>query len=63
MFLPLRAQARLDLALVEVGLGGRLDATNAWDGGVAVLTNVGLDHVDAAGADDRGDRAREGRRS
>jgi len=39
------ARSRLDLALVEVGLGGRLDATNAWDGGVAVLTNVGLDHV------------------
>lgn len=43
------AQARLDLALVEVGLGGRLDATNAWDGGVAVLTNVGLDHMDRLG--------------
>jgi hypothetical protein len=27
-----------------VGLGGRLDATHAWDGGVAVVTNVGLDH-------------------
>jgi dihydrofolate synthase/folylpolyglutamate synthase len=39
------ARSRLDLALVEVGLGGRLDATNAWDGGVAVLTNVGLDHM------------------
>ena len=39
----------LDVALVEVGLGGRLDATNAWDGGVAVLTNVGLDHVDRLG--------------
>jgi dihydrofolate synthase/folylpolyglutamate synthase len=39
------SRASLDLALVEVGLGGRLDATNAWDGGVAVLTNVGLDHV------------------
>jgi dihydrofolate synthase / folylpolyglutamate synthase len=39
------ARSGLDLALVEVGLGGRLDATNAWDGGVAVLTNVGLDHT------------------
>jgi dihydrofolate synthase/folylpolyglutamate synthase len=39
------AHARLDLALVEVGLGGRLDATNAWDGGVAALTNVALDHT------------------
>ena len=43
------AEARLDLALVEVGLGGRLDATHAWDGGVAVLTNVDLDHTDRLG--------------
>lgn len=43
------ADARLDLALVEVGLGGRLDATNAWDGGVAALTNVALDHTDRLG--------------
>jgi dihydrofolate synthase/folylpolyglutamate synthase len=43
------ADAGLDLALVEVGLGGRLDATNAWDGGVAALTNVGLDHMDRLG--------------
>src|SRR5205814_2748185 len=32
-------------ALVEVGLGGRLDATHAWDGGVAAITNVALDHM------------------
>lgn len=32
------------VAIVEVGLGGRLDATHAWGGGVAVVTNVGLDH-------------------
>ncbi len=43
------AVSRLDLALVEVGLGGRLDATNAWDGGVAVLTNVALDHTEYLG--------------
>jgi dihydrofolate synthase/folylpolyglutamate synthase len=43
------AEAGLDVALVEVGLGGRLDATHAWDGGVAVLTNVGLDHTDRLG--------------
>jgi dihydrofolate synthase / folylpolyglutamate synthase len=35
----------VDLALVEVGLGGRLDATHAWDGGVAAITNVDLDHT------------------
>jgi dihydrofolate synthase / folylpolyglutamate synthase len=39
----------VDVALVEVGLGGRLDATNAWDGGVAVLTNVDLDHTELLG--------------
>ncbi len=38
-----------DVVLVEVGLGGRLDATHAWDGGVAVVTNVGLDHTDRLG--------------
>jgi len=43
------ADAGLDLALVEVGLGGRLDATNAWDGGVAALTNVALDHTELLG--------------
>ena len=43
------AESDLDLALVEVGLGGRLDATHAWDGGVAVVTNVDLDHTDRLG--------------
>jgi len=43
------ASAELDVALVEVGLGGRLDATHAWDGGVAVVTNVSLDHMDRLG--------------
>ncbi|HET7636287.1 MAG TPA: Mur ligase family protein [Candidatus Limnocylindria bacterium] len=38
------ARAGIDLALVEVGLGGRLDATNVIDLGVAVITNVQLDH-------------------
>lgn len=33
-----------DLVVCEVGLGGRLDATNVWDGGVAVLTSISLDH-------------------
>jgi len=44
------AEEHVDLALVEVGLGGRLDATNTWDGGVAVITNVDLDHMDRLGA-------------
>jgi dihydrofolate synthase/folylpolyglutamate synthase len=44
------AEAAIDVALVEVGLGGRLDATHAWDGGVAVVTNVTLDHMDRLGS-------------
>ena len=43
------AESGVDVALVEVGLGGRLDATHAWDGGVAVITNVALDHTDLLG--------------
>jgi dihydrofolate synthase/folylpolyglutamate synthase len=43
------AEVHPDVALVEVGLGGRLDATHAWDGGVAVVTNVDLDHMDRLG--------------
>lgn len=35
---------RVDLAIVEVGMGGRLDATNVLDLGVAAVTNVQLDH-------------------
>jgi dihydrofolate synthase/folylpolyglutamate synthase len=43
------AEEAVDIAVVEVGLGGRLDATHAWDGGVAVVTNVDLDHTDRLG--------------
>ena len=43
------AESHLDLAIVEVGLGGRLDATHAWDGGVAVVTNIDLDHTERLG--------------
>ena len=43
------ADERVEVALVEVGLGGRLDATHAWDGGVAVVTNIDLDHTDRLG--------------
>jgi dihydrofolate synthase/folylpolyglutamate synthase len=38
------ARQGVDLAIVEVGLGGRLDATNVLDLGVAAITNVQLDH-------------------
>lgn len=44
------AAERVDVAVVEVGLGGRLDATHAWDGGVATITNVALDHMDRLGS-------------
>jgi dihydrofolate synthase / folylpolyglutamate synthase len=43
------AEEQIDLAIVEVGLGGRLDATHAWDGGVAAITNVDLDHTERLG--------------
>ena len=39
----------VDVAVVEVGLLGRWDATNVVDGQVAVLTNVGHDHTDGQG--------------
>ena len=41
----------LDLAILEVGLGGRLDATNLVDPDVAVITTVDLDHQDYLGDD------------
>ncbi|MGH8082781.1 MAG: bifunctional tetrahydrofolate synthase/dihydrofolate synthase, partial [Lysobacter sp.] len=44
-------RARLDLAILEVGLGGRLDATNIVDADVAVVTTVDLDHQDYLGDD------------
>jgi dihydrofolate synthase/folylpolyglutamate synthase len=43
--------ADLDLAILEVGLGGRLDATNIVDPDVAVVTTVDLDHQDYLGND------------
>ena len=37
-------EAKVEVIILEVGLGGRFDATNAWDSDVAILTNVSLDH-------------------
>lgn len=37
-------RAGLDVAILEVGLGGRLDAVNAWDADCALVTSVDLDH-------------------
>jgi dihydrofolate synthase / folylpolyglutamate synthase len=41
--------AEVDVAVVEAGLGGRLDATNVLDARVVALTNVSLDHIDVLG--------------
>jgi dihydrofolate synthase / folylpolyglutamate synthase len=43
------AAAEVDAAVVEAGLGGRLDATNVLDAEVVVLTNVALEHTDVLG--------------
>ncbi len=45
------AQGMLDLVLLEVGLGGRLDAVNIIDPAVAVVTTVALDHQSWLGTD------------
>lgn len=45
------ARSDLDLAVLEVGLGGRLDAVNIVDPDVAVITTVDLDHQDWLGGD------------
>jgi dihydrofolate synthase/folylpolyglutamate synthase len=44
------AAAGLDAVILEVGLGGRLDATNIYDADCAVVTTVALDHMDYLGA-------------
>jgi dihydrofolate synthase / folylpolyglutamate synthase len=54
------ADRPVDVAVVEVGLGGRWDATNVADGVVAIVTNIGLDHVEFLGptlADVAGEKA------
>lgn len=53
-FITLAAMAHfsaqeVDVALLEVGLGGRLDAVNVFDPAAACVTNVGLDHMDWLG--------------
>ncbi len=44
-------QGRLDVAVLEIGLGGRLDAVNIVEPQLALITNVGLDHTDWLGPD------------
>ncbi|MDI9768006.1 bifunctional tetrahydrofolate synthase/dihydrofolate synthase [Pantoea sp. SGAir0184] len=49
--LNLFREAQLDVVILEVGLGGRLDATNIVDADVAVITSIALDHTDWLGPD------------
>ncbi len=55
------ADAPVDVAVVEVGLGGRWDATNVVDAPVAVITPIGIDHTEYLGDTHRRDRRGEGR--
>lgn len=43
------ARAGVQVGVIEVGIGGRLDATNIWQGGVSAITNVELDHMEVLG--------------
>ena len=52
------AAAQIEVAILEVGLGGRLDAVNAWDSDVACISSIGIDHIDWLG-DDRESIGRE----
>ncbi len=45
------ADSAVDVAILEVGLGGRLDAVNIIDPDVAVITSIDLDHMDFLGPD------------
>lgn len=47
----LLSQAEVDLVILEVGLGGRFDAVNAFDGDCMVLTSIALDHMQWLGPD------------
>ncbi len=43
------AQERVDIAIVEVGLGGRLDSTNVITPELSLITNIGYDHMNLLG--------------
>ena len=49
--LEIFANAQLDVAVLEVGLGGRLDAVNIVDADCALITSIGIDHVEWLGSD------------
>lgn len=44
-------QRKVEIAILEVGLGGRLDAVNAWDADVSIVSSVGIDHTEWLGPD------------
>ncbi|XOD70353.1 MAG: bifunctional tetrahydrofolate synthase/dihydrofolate synthase [Sodalis sp. (in: enterobacteria)] len=48
--LHLFQQMRMDVVILEVGLGGQLDATNIVDADVAVITSIAIDHTDWLGS-------------
>ena len=43
------AEQQVDIAVIETGLGGRLDSTNVVTPEVSIITNIGLDHTDMLG--------------
>lgn len=43
------AQQQVDIAIIETGLGGRLDSTNVINPEVSLITNIGFDHMDMLG--------------
>jgi len=45
------SKSNLDVIILEVGLGGRLDAVNIIDPDISIITNIGLDHTDILGDD------------
>ena len=47
----LLAETPLDLVILEVGMGGRLDAVNAFDADCAIITSIDIDHAEYLGPD------------
>ena len=43
------AKEKVDIAIIEVGLGGRLDSTNIIQPELSIITNIGLDHTELLG--------------
>jgi len=49
VIMSILANTRLDAVILEVGLGGRLDAVNIFDAHIAIVTNVSIEHTDYLG--------------